>query len=67
MITIKTIDNDKAELRIDKGTPNTTILLGVEMLVEYIVNSNDLMDINFVLNELKRIYLRDNGDKNGQN
>jgi hypothetical protein len=60
MITIKTLDNNKAELRIDKGTPNTTILLGVEMLVEYIVNSNDLMDIDFVLNELKRIYLRDN-------
>lgn len=60
MITIKTLDNDRAELRIDKGTPNTTILLGVEMLVEHIVNSNDLMDIDFVLNELKRIYLRDN-------
>ena len=64
MIIIKTIDNDKAELRIDKGTPNTTILLGVEMLVEYIVNSNDLMDIDFVLKELKRIYLRDNGGNN---
>ena len=60
MITIKTIDNNRAELHIQKGTPNTTILLGVEMLVEYIVNSNDLMDIDFVLNELKRIYLRDN-------
>lgn len=64
MITIKTVDNDKAELIIEKGTPNTTILLGVEMLIEHIVNSNDLMDIDFVLNELKRIYLRDNGGKN---
>lgn len=63
MITIKTLDNDRAELYIQKGTPNTTILLGVEMLVEYITNSNDLMDIDFVLNELKRIYLRDNEDK----
>ena len=66
MITIKTLDNDRAELRIDKGTPNTTILLGVEMLVEHIVNSNDLMDIDFVLNELKRIYLRDNEGKDGE-
>ena len=63
MITIKTVDNDKAELKIEKGTPNTTILLGAEMLIEYITNSNDLMDIDFVLNELKRIYLRDNEGK----
>lgn len=63
MITIKTVDNNKAELIIQKGTPNTTILLGVEMLVEYITNSNDLKDIDFVLNELKRIYLRDNEGK----
>ena len=60
MITIKTIDENNAELTIEKGTPNTTILLGAEMLIEYITNSNDLMDIDFVLNELKRIYLRDN-------
>jgi len=60
MITIKTVDNDRAELHIQEGTPNTTILLGVEMLIEHIVNSNDLMNIDFVLNELKRIYLRDN-------
>lgn len=66
MITIKTIDNNRAELTIEKGTPNTTILLGVEMLVEHIVNSNDLMDIDFVLNELKRIYLRDNEGKDGE-
>lgn len=66
MITIKTVDNNKAELTIEKGTPNTTILLGVEMLVEHIVNSNDLMDIDFVLNELKRIYLRDNEGKDGE-
>jgi hypothetical protein len=50
MITIKTVYNNRAELHIQKGTPNTTILLGVEMLVEHIVNSNDLMDIDFVLN-----------------
>lgn len=64
MITIKTIDNDEAELHIEKGTPIITILLGVEMLIEHIVNSNDLMDIDFVLERLKRIYLRDNKGEN---
>jgi len=59
MITIKTIDKDNAELKIDKGTPGTTMLLGLEMLVEAIIDETK-MDIDDVLSDVKRIYERDN-------
>lgn len=65
MITIKTINEDKhgrAEINIAKGTPYTTILLGAEMLIEELVKHSPKNNIDWVLDDLKRIYLRDNKD-----
>ena len=63
MITIKTIDNNNAELHIEKGTNNTTILLGIEMLIEALLDTTD-NNIDDLLEDLKRIYIRDNKEKN---
>lgn len=65
MITIKTVDND-AELSIEKGTPYTTMLLGIEMLIETLLSFTD-ENIDNLLSDLKRIYVRDNGDKDVEN
>lgn len=64
MIIIKTENDNNASLNIRKGTPNTTILLGIEMLIEVLINESSAnLDIDYVLEELKRIYIRDNGEK----
>lgn len=62
MITIKTDKlNNGAELIIKEKTPYTTILLGAEMLIEVLVKEHTPNnDINFVLDDIKRIYERDN-------
>lgn len=63
MITIKTIEDKygRAEINIKKGTPHTTMLLGCEMLIEALMKeSSKNITIDFLLDELKRIYIRDN-------
>lgn len=61
MITIKTIDKNNAELNIAKGTPHTTMLLGIEMLIEALIkDSNANLKIDDLLADLKQIYERDN-------
>lgn len=61
MITIKTIDKNNAELNIAKGTPHTTMLLGVEMLIETLINDSSAnLNIDDLLADLKQIYERDN-------
>lgn len=61
MITIKTLENNNAELKIEKGTPHTTMLLGIEMLVEALMNESSLkLSIDDLLSDIKRIYERDN-------
>lgn len=61
MITIKTIDNNNAELHINKGTSHVTILLGIEMLIEELIKqSSTNLTIDDLLYDLKRIYERDN-------
>lgn len=63
MITIKTTNNNSAELKVAKGTPHTTILLGIEMLIEALMKeSNVVSSIDDLLDDLKRIYIRDNGE-----
>ena len=59
MITITTVDENNAELKIEKGTPHTTMLLGVEMLIESLIESRSGLNIDNLLNDLKRIYERD--------
>lgn len=62
MITIKEIDKNNAEIKIDKYTPHITILLGIEMLIEALIESSNI-NIDYLLTDLKRIYLRDNNIK----
>lgn len=65
MITIKTIDDNNAEINISKGTKHTTIILGIEMLIESLIEqSSGNLTIDDLLEDLKRIYLRDNGGNN---
>lgn len=66
MITIKTDKlNNGAELVIKEKTPYTTILLGAEMLIEVLVKEHTPNnDINWVLDDIKRIYERDNKNEN---
>ncbi len=59
MITITTIDENNAELKIEEGTPHTTMLLGIEMLIESLIESRSGLNIDNLLNDLKRIYERD--------
>lgn len=63
MITIKTTEKNNAEIKIEQGTPHTTILLGIEMLVEALIEQSPNLTIDILLEELKRIYERDNGGK----
>lgn len=66
MITIKTIKEDKygrAEMIIKEGTPYTTMLLGCEMLVEALMKENTNKNIDDLLSDLKRIYIRDNREE----
>lgn len=65
MITIRTVnrdkDNNSAEIHIAKGTPHVTYLLGIEMLVESLLEqTKGIFTIDDVLADVKRIYLRDN-------
>ena len=61
MITIKEIDENNAELKIDEKTRYTTILLGIEMLIEILLEHRKEFNIDTLLDDLKRIYIRDNG------
>ncbi len=63
MITIKTIEKNNAEIKVKKGTPHTTMLLGIEMLIEALMEQCPNLTIDTLLEELKRIYERDNGGK----
>ena len=62
MITIREIDDNKAELIVDKGTQHSTMLLGIEMLIEALLKESKLegITIDDILEDLKRIYERDN-------
>lgn len=64
MITIKTIPEDRygrAEMKIAKGTPHTTMLLGCEMLIEALMKEDTCKTIDDLLADIRRIYVRDNG------
>lgn len=67
MITIKTNKGENeyggAEINIAKGTPHTTMLLGIEMLIEALLKEVPEQNIDDLLADLKRIYERDNGIK----
>lgn len=61
MIIIKTENENEASLDVKKGTPYTTMLLGIEMLIEALLKEVPSQTIDDLLEDLKRIYIRDNG------
>lgn len=63
MIRIKTdrrTKDGRVNLKIAKGTPRTTILLSIEMLIEALLNEAPEQNIDDLLADIKRIYERDN-------
>ena len=67
MITIRTLNKDNAELIIKKGTPFITMLLGIEMLVEALLKDSSVnLSIDNLLEDIKRIYIRDNVEDNNE-
>lgn len=63
MITIKTLENEQAEIAIEKGTDSITIFLGIQMLIETLMEQELGLTIDGLLEDLKTIYLRDNNNK----
>lgn len=62
MITIKNLENDQVELKIQKNTPYKVFLVGLVMLLEALVKETN-MSVDDILSDIKRIYLRDNERK----
>ncbi len=60
MITIQTVDDNHATLKVDIGTPHFTMVLGIEMLIEALIEEVKDLTIDSLLADLKRIYERDN-------
>lgn len=67
MITIKTLKDNSAELHIKEGTPYTTYLLGIEMLIESLLNEVPTITIDYVLDDIKKIYVGDCCNKGEEN
>lgn len=66
MIRIKTdrrCKDCRVNVKIAQKTPHTTILLGIEMLIEALLNEVPEQNIDDLLADIRRIYIRDNGEK----
>lgn len=59
MIRIKTLKENEAELHVKEGTPYITYLLGIEMLIESLLNQNPTITIDDLLDILKKMYIGD--------
>lgn len=63
MKTIRIIQNDNVEvlLKAEKGVNWSTFIVGIEMLIETIMNDDAFFgNIDDILDDVKRIYVRDN-------
>lgn len=59
-ITIEELENGEISLKASKGIKWTTFITGIEMLIECIKeNSKVPIDIDDILEDIKRIYERD--------
>lgn len=59
-ITIEELENGEISLKASKGIKWTTFITGIEMLIECIKeNSKVPIDIDDILDDIKRIYERD--------
>ena len=62
MIRIKTdrrYKNGRTNVKIAQGTPHATILLGIEMLIEALLEEVPEQSIDDLLADIKSIYIRD--------
>lgn len=62
MITIKTNKENEyggAIIKVAKGTPFKTMILGAEMLIEQILEQFPDRGIDMILDDIRRIYTRD--------
>lgn len=63
-ITIEELENGEISLKASKGIKWTTFITGIEMLIECIKeNSKVPIDIDDILDDIKRIYERDTIEK----
>ena len=59
-ITIEELENGEISLKASKGIKWSTFITGIEMLIECIKeNSKVPIDIDDILDDIKRIYERD--------
>lgn len=62
-ITIEELENGEISLKASKGIKWTTFITGIEMLIECIKeNSKVPIDIDDILDDIKRIFYRDNNE-----
>lgn len=65
MIEIKELQNGELSMKINKGTKWITFINGATMLVETIMeNVKEDVTIDDILDDIKRLYLKNNGDGN---
>lgn len=63
-ITIEELENGEISLKASKGIKWSTFITGIEMLIECIKeNSKVPIDIDDILDDIKRIYERDTIEK----
>lgn len=62
IVTHEQMEQMSYKIKIDKSTSHITMLLGIEMLIEALIESSNI-NIDYLLADLKRIYLRDNKTK----
>ncbi len=60
-IVIEEKEDGSISLKASKGVKWTTFITGIEMLIEAIKENSKLpIDIDYILEDIKRIYERDN-------
>lgn len=64
-IVIEENENGEIYLKASKGIKWSTFITGIEMLIE-VINREVPIDIDDILEDIKRIYLRDKRDKKRQ-
>lgn len=60
-IIITQLETGETTLKVNAGVKWSTFIIGIEMMIECIIqNAEKDIDINFILEDIKRIYERDN-------
>ena len=60
-IIITQLETGETTLKVNAGVKWSTFITGIEMMIECIIqNAEKDIDIDFILEDIKRIYERDN-------